>query len=441
MPRHDTSASSKRRAKLLVVSFAGLGIAWLIFRLFEPVFVWSSGWKPLPAVTARLAPPDESDSSQGPGRTSANAFLDADWSALGETVDARLREARTALGAPAISAAVSVGGKRVWAEATGLADVESRTDATLHSSFRLGSTSKAVTSVAVGTLLDDQRLDLDLPVRHYVPDLAPPLATITTRQAMSHTAGVRDYGLCWCFPVWEHLNRRSFPSLRDALRVFETDPLRFPPGQDFAYSSFGFNVAGAVLEGAAAAPFLDYLERAVFEPLEMVDSGGDFAQRSVSQRVSFYETQEGRYKPAQPVDNSIRWPSGGLLSTPSDMVALGGAMLSDRLLTAATREVLLTPQPLADGRENPQGYALGWRVAADKKLFDGRVTTRILSHHGTAVGSTSYFAALPDFDLVISVMMNKGLESVDSLTPHATALAEIFVAEDQRRRALQPPGR
>lgn len=421
-------ASRKRNdLRHILVWTLPIGLAWLGFRLFEPVLVWSSGWQPLPIASLKERP------------TSANEFVDADWTSLQAPAAARLREAYEDLETPALSAAVAIDGKRVWAGVIGLAEVETGTPATLTSSFRLGSTSKAVTSVAIGTLLDARRLDLDLPVQHYIPDLAAPLATITTRQAMSHTAGVRDYGLCLCFPVWEHLNRRPFASTREALRVFERDALRFVPGQEFAYSSFGYNVAGAVLEGASATPFLDYLERAVFEPLQMHQSGGDFAARPVQDRASFYETQEKRYKPASQVDNSIRWPSGGLLSSPSDMVALGAAMTTDRLLRETTRKLLLTPQRLADGRENPQGYALGWRVSDDKKLFEKSLTTSIVSHHGTAVGSTSYFAALPEFGLVISVMMNKGMENVEALTPEATALAELFVAEVQRRRASAPP--
>jgi len=254
---------------------------------------------------------------------------------------------------------------------------------------------------------------------------------------MSHTAGVRNYGLCLCFPIWEQFDQRSFANTREALRVFERDPLLFTPGDGFAYTSYGYNVAGAVLEAAAETPFLDYLERAVFDPLQMNHSGGDVADSSVAERVSFYDTKDGSYKLAFRVDNSVRLPSGGLLSSPSDMVALGSAMISEGLLSAATRERLLTPQRLADGSENPQGYALGWRVSDQKTLFSDSLTTRIITHHGTAVGSTSYFAALPEFELVISVMMNKGQENLDSLAPEATALIELFVAELRRRDAAR----
>lgn len=418
-----TAAPSRRNARRVVVFAAMLGLAWLGFRFIEPMLVWNLGWQPLPQPAVDVAlQPDA-------------AYVAPEWQALAAPTAARLRDARARLHAPAISAAVSIDGQRVWAVAVGLADVESGRPANLTSRFRLGSSSKAVTSVAIGTLLDAGRLDLELPAKHYIPDLAQPLADITTRQAMSHTGGVRNYGVCWCFPIWEHLNRKAFANVRESLRPFENDALLFAPGSDFAYTSLGYNLTGAVIEAITKRPFPDFVQRAVFDPLGMTHSGGDFANATVSDRVSFYETQDGRYKPAFRVDNSNKWPSGGLLSTPSDMLALGHAVLSDKLLSAATRERLLAPQRLADGRDNPQGYALGWRVSDDKKLLNDTIATRIVSHHGTAVGSTSYFAALPEYGLVLSVMMNKGQENLDAMVPEATALMELFVAELHRREA------
>jgi len=419
----NSAAAQPRSLRRVLIVALLLGLAWLCFRLFEPLVVWNFGWQPLPLMNAEDVLRADAE------------FVDAEWSALGEPAARLLRHARANLETPALSAAVSIQGKRVWAGAIGFADVEGQRFVGLDSQFRLGSTSKAVTSVAIGTLMDAGRLDLELPAQHYIADLAPPLATITTRQAMSHTAGVRNYGLCLCFPIWEQYDRRSFANTREALRVFEDDPLLFAPGDGFAYTSYGYNIAGAVLEAAAETPFLDYLERAVFDPLQMNHSGGDFADEAVAGRVSYYDTKDGNYKLAFRVDNSVKLPSGGLLSSPSDMVALGNAMISDGFLSAATRERLLTPQRLADGSENPQGYALGWRVSDQKALFSDSLTTRIITHHGTAVGSTSYFAALPEFGLVISVMMNKGQENLDSLALEATALIELFVAELQLRDA------
>lgn len=410
---------------VVILALVG-GAGWTGYRLFEPMLVWSSGWHAVPPMSA--AP--------------VQSALDPAWQALAPKLNEWLHEAQRGTEAPAISAAISMNGTRVWAAAIGYADAEAGTPVTLDSSFRLGSSSKAVTSVAIGTLLDRGRLDLDRPLRAYLPDLGEPLASITTRQAMSHTGGVRNYSWCACFPIWEHLNRRHYAGpVRETLRVFETDPLLFPPGTDFAYSSFGYNAAGAVLEASSGTPFLDYLRSEVFTPLGMAHSGGDLAGAATPGRVGDYDVQEGRYKRAFAVDNSNKWPSGGLLSTPSDMLRLGDAMLRPSLFSAATRDRLLTPQPLADGRKNPQGYALGWRYSDEKRLFGDRLTTRIFSHHGTAVGSTSYFAAYPEFGLVVSVMMNKGQENVDALAPRANALVELFLADAVAGRLTSPDTR
>ena len=392
-------------AGLLIV----LGI--LVFKLFEPVFVWNLGWRALP---------------EGPYPVSSEAAPGAQD--LGEAADAWLASARAALDAPSLSAAVSVDGVTVWAGAAGYADLDKRLEATPETAFRIGSTSKAVTSVAMGTLIDKRAVDLDAPVSHYLSGLAAPLATVTTRQAMSHTAGVRNYGACLCFPVWEHLNRKHYDgSQAETLRGFASSPLLFEPGTGFAYTSLGYNAAGAVIEAASDAPFADYLEKTLFEPLGMARS---FAETGadIPNQAAFYEVERGRYKQAFRVDNSNKLPSGGLVSTPSDLMALGGQMIAPTLFGAATRDLLMTPQELADGSDNPQGYALGWRYNPEAEYAGGMKTSR-LSHHGTAQGSTSYFAVLPEKRMVVSVMMNNGATGVEALGAEAEKLTLLFASQ------------
>ncbi len=412
-----TAPEAKRTRRRLIAVVLLAAALFCGYRMFDYALTWSSGWKPLPTAAV-----------------TADSFVDPQWSTAGAAASATMIDIQQDLPAPAVSAAISMDGRRIWAHAVGLADIDNGIAVRMDSSFRLGSTSKAINSVALGTLLDGKRIDLDAPVRQYLGDISEPVASITTRQAISHTAGVRDYGLCLCFPVWEQFSRRDFGrTARAGLSVFASDPLLFTPGSDFSYSSHGTNVAGAVIEAVAGVGYLDYLQTAVFDPLDMTNSSGDDAHRSIAQRVQFYDVQEGRYKRAYAVDNSIKWPSGGIISTPSDMLRLGESMLQSRLFSTATRDLLITPQPLADGRANPQGYALGWRYFANKKLFDGQRSTPFYTHHGVAVGSISYFAVYPEFDLVISLMANRSDTSVDALAAHATRLVEIFIADKQQR--------
>lgn len=380
------------------VGLAVVGLGYAGFRAFEPVFVYTSGWAPLPDAPA--------PSVETPGGPAGAVEV--------------LRSGRERLGAPAISAAVWRDGDVAWAGAVGFADPAAGRPITLRSRFRVGSTSKAITAVAVGTLLDRGELALDAPIATWVPAYDGPG---TLGQVMSHRAGIRDYGLCACFPVWEYYNTRAL-DLDAAVARVSGSPLRFPPGTGFAYTSLGYNLVGAAVETAAGEPFGAYVDRAVAAPLGLVDTGLDSIPGAERERVGFYDVDGGRYKPSWPVDNSVRWPSGGFLSTPSDLVRLGAVLLDDRLLSEPTRRALLAVPSLPDD-EDARIYAHGWR-SSPWTLFDGSVSTPSYHHNGTAVGSTSVFVVLPEQGLVISVLTNRTSAGVGELSSVADELVELF---------------
>lgn len=381
-------------------------MALAIFKLFEVVFVYNVGWRPLPDTEPPLT------SAHQPG-----------WEEVAGQADLWLQQTRTELETPVLSAAVSVDGSVVWAGVTGFADLANETAATLNTTFRVGSSSKAVTSIAMGVLIDEGRIDLDAPVSRYLPDVSMPLASISTRQAMSHTGGVREYGICLCFPIWEYYNRKHFDSQRDALRPFETSELLFTPGEDFFYSSYGYNLTGAVIESASASGFSDFLTQQVLTPLSLdnvhVDTG-----IAVPSDATFYELRDNTYKEVFYVDNTNKVPSGGILATPSAMVQLGNQMITPVLFSEQTRDLLIRHQPLASGQPNPQGYALGWRHTL-MKLFNGTVETPVYHHHGVAYGAVSHFSVYPEYGIVVSVIMNRNQATFND---SPSALVEMFIS-------------
>lgn len=399
------AAMTKRAKRWLLAGAALVGIGALAFELFEPFFYYSSGWEQVPEG------PYPSTTSHAPG-----------WDAVAVRASAWLVETRAALDTPALSAAVSVDGERVWTGVAGFADLASSKPATASTVFRIGSSSKAVTSVAMGVLLAERAVDLDAPVSRYLPDLAEPLSSVTTRQAMSHTAGVREYGVCPCFPIWEYYSTKHYDSQREALQPFERSDLLFPPGEGFSYSSYGYNLAGAVIESVTGQAFGEFLRTRVSEPLGMhsthVEDG-----RALPERATFYELRNDVYKEVFDIDLTNRLPSGGIVSTPSDMVRLGHQMIEPTLFDERTRDALIRRQPLADGRDNPQGYALGWRVH-ELDVLGGAKKTLVLHHHGVSYGSVSNFAVYPEYGIVVSVMMNKNQGSFGDAP---VRLADLFI--------------
>ena len=386
-----------KKALWISLSLVALGaIGALSFKLFEPVFTYRIGWNALPQ-----------------GAVLTGEVVDPQWAKQSAVAEEALKTGREKMDAPALSAALSIDGKLVWRGAVGMADVERALKADFDTRFRIGSTSKAVTAAGAGVLIDRGKLRLDQPIASF------PHA-VTLGQVMSHRAGIRNYGLCFCFPIWEHQNRRHFRNIDEQVAVVKKSPLLFKPGTDFAYTSLGYNLTGTAIEQASGQPFGAYMNKAVFKPLGMTRTS-----LSETGAAGFYETEPGRYKPAFAVDNSIRWPSGGIVSTPTDMVALGNVMLDDRLLTGATRKLLLSV-PTEGRTGGGLAYAYGWRHS-DWTLYDGKLKLDSYHHNGTAVGSTSVFVVLPEKRIVLSLMMNKGGENADDISAVADQILEAFI--------------
>ena len=83
--------------------------------------------------------------------------------------------------------------------------------------------------------------------------------------------------------------------IEDGLAIFRDDDLLFEPGTRYSYSSYGWNLVSAVIEGASGESFLDYMQREVFERLGMSHTVPDQNSRITSHRTRFYSrTNDGR---------------------------------------------------------------------------------------------------------------------------------------------------
>lgn len=296
-------------------------------------------------------------------------------------------------GFPGVSVAVGANGEVVWSEGFGYADLEQRVPVWPHSRFRIGSVSKPLTAAAIGLLHEQGRLDLDVPVQQYVPSFPEKKYPITIRQLAGHLAGIRHY------KGEEFLLNRRFDSVLAGLSIFADDPLLHPPGSKFAYSSYGWNLISAAIEGASGEAFLSFMHNHVFGPLGMTETTADWNENIIFRRVRFYERRsDGKLTNAAYVDNSSKWAGGGFLSTPEDLVRFALAHLGDRFLKAETVSLLFTSQKTDSGEET--GYGIGWRITQDEK---GR---RVVSHGGGSVGGTSVLLLYPDTGVAVAMTTN-----------------------------------
>ena len=294
---------------------------------------------------------------------------------------------------PGLQVAVAVGGKLVWSEAFGYADLAREVPVTAETQFRIGSVSKPLTAAAVALLYEQGKLDLDAPVQRYVPSFPDKGYPITTRQLAGHLAGIRHYR------GDEFLRNRHFDTVLEGLAIFQGDLLLSPPGTKFSYSSYGWNLISAVVEGAAGQDFLTYMSRNVLRPLGLTHTAPDRVDSLIPNRTRFYERgADSGFVPAPPVDNSYKWAGGGFLSTAEDLVRFGSALLEPGFLKAATLELLFTSQKTTAGE--PTGYGIGWFVATDGRGH------RWVSHGGGSVGGTTAFSVDRDSRVVVAITSN-----------------------------------
>lgn len=298
-----------------------------------------------------------------------------------------------ATGIPGLSVAIGVDGEIVWSEGFGFADLENRVAVTPLTKFRIGSVSKPVTSIAVGRLVEQGRLDLDAPVQTYVPAFPEKPWPITTRLVAGHLAGIRHYRGA------EFESAKHYATVAEGLTIFASDSLLFEPGTRWSYSSYGWNLVSAVVEGATDVPFLAYMRREVFEPAGLSDMIADQVDSLIMFRTRYYQqAADGAVLNAPWVDNSYKWAGGGFLSTPSELAELAFALWDGELLQRETLDVLWTPQRTRDG--NATEYGIGWYVSQDAA---GR---RMVGHGGGSVGGTTLFWLWPEHEMVVALTAN-----------------------------------
>jgi CubicO group peptidase (beta-lactamase class C family) len=302
---------------------------------------------------------------------------------------------------PGLSVAVGVGNDLVWAAGFGWADLDNKVPVTPDTRFQIGTASIVLTSAAAGLLLEKGVLKLDDEVQRYLPDFPRKGWPVTLRHVMGHLAGIRgDAG------DEEPLSVRC-EETNDGLERFADSSLRFEPGTQYRYSTYGWILVSAVIEAAADEPFFRFMRTQIFEPLGMNGTKVDAGTESVPDRAIFYFPRfaaDPRYGPQPPreADLSCFAGAGAIVSTPSDLVRFGIAISNGKLLRRDTVEMLQASQRLPSGEET--GYGLGWD---NETVTLSGEPTRVVGHDGEIMaGPVSSFVIFPGRGIVVAVASN-----------------------------------
>jgi CubicO group peptidase (beta-lactamase class C family) len=264
---------------------------------------------------------------------------------------------------PGLELAVVHDGEVVFSGGLGVRGVDDATAVGAQTLFHHGSCGKAFTGLLASLVAADGLLDLDAPVRHYVPQLALPdpviAERVTTRDLLAHRSGLGRHDLTWIFNGdW---------SRAECIRRMQHLPLVGDLRAQWSYSNFGFMLAGVVVERVTGHSWEEQVKTRIFEPLGMSRSSPTEATlTSDGNSATPHVVRDGK-----PVVTDVRItpaiaPAGGIVSCADDATRWLLAQLGTSDLAAdvvARCHELQVPIP-AGAMPLPEitlhGYGLGW---------------------------------------------------------------------------------
>src|SRR3989442_5064574 len=243
---------------------------------------------------------------------------------------------------PSASIALIAGDKVVWTNGYGYSNLWARTPATPNTVYLIGSTFKAMSTIALLQQMEQGKFKLDDPVNNYLTDFKiqgeDPQHSVTFRHLLTHTSGLpADFGR---LPVW---GDTVPPSLEDYLR--KSLKVAKPPMTSIVYSNMAYALVAYLVQKFSGVPYKQYVQEHIFTPLEMTSTAFE-PRPDMEERLSIPYTVDqktGSQVGTARLKASV-WPAGivyGTVLNQSNWLITnlnGGVFKDKRLISQATMD-------------------------------------------------------------------------------------------------------
>ena len=282
--------------------------------------------------------------------------------------------------------------------------------------FNIASVGKMFTGVAITQLVEKGKLSFEDTLSKYIDSewLNPDVSNrIQIKHLLTHTSGLGDYFK----DAYSQLNVPVFRNLSDYKSIIVDDNLEFEPGTKFSYSNTGMLLLGVVIENATNLDYFDYLEKNIFMPSGMLNSGGYYKDRPLTDRATGYTKIYG--------NKGIEWDnnhftrimrgtaSGGVYSTAEDLIKFSNAIKSEKLLSKEYNKLLFEGRP----ELNASFHSYAFFLNSSSK-------GKVLSHKGDGRGMNCQFKMYIDSEYTIVVLSNYSAPSANIVANVITQLME-----------------
>ena len=285
------------------------------------------------------------------------------------------------------SVLVARDGKVIFSKGYGLANVELDVPNTPQTKFRLGSLTKQFTAAAIMLLQEKGKLSVQDPICKYVDNCPSAWSEVTIHHVLSHTGGIPNFT---SFPDYQP--KMMMPvTTTDMIARFKDKPLDFKPGEKWTYSNSGYFLLGHIIEKAAGESYESFLQKNIFEPLKLTNTGYDHHGTILKNRATGYSLNKGKMVNSVYLDMTQPYSAGSLYSTVEDLFLWNEALYSGKLLSAKSIEAMITPV------KNDYAYGLGVQTKSGRK---------VINHGGGINGFSTFLARYPDEKVTLIVLRN-----------------------------------
>jgi CubicO group peptidase (beta-lactamase class C family) len=285
------------------------------------------------------------------------------------------------------SALVAKDGKVIFSKGYGMANDEWDIPNTPQTKFRLGSITKQFTAASILLLQERGKLSVQDPICKFFDNCPDAWKEITIHHLLTHTSGIPNFT---SFP--DYMKTMMIPVTMESLvGRFKDKPLDFKPGEKMSYSNSGYVALGYIIEKVAGESYESFLQKNIFGPLKMSDTGYDRPTTILKNRATGYSSRNGKRINSEYLDMTIPHAAGALYSTVEDLFTWNEALFSDKLLSAKSREAMMTV--------DKNNYAYGLAIAQQHNR-------KIVSHGGGINGFSTVLSRFPEEKVTIVVLRN-----------------------------------
>jgi len=317
---------------------------------------------------------------------------------------------------PGLAVGVVRGGRLIFSNGYGLADLEHRVPITPATVFDVASVSKQFAGLALAILAEEGKVGLDDNVRRYIPELPDVAPPITIRHLLHHTSGLRDWPGTLAVAGWRFDDVIAFDQI--LTMAYHQRTRNFVPGAEYTYSNTGYNLLAEVVARVSKQSFRRWTDSVFFQPLGMRRSvfRDDHTLVIPDRAFGYTRRPDGSWQHV--TNNLTALGSSSLMSTVDDLARWLINFDSARVGGANAMSRWRTRGVLNDGSTIP--YAFG----ISHGLYRGQPT---LAHSGSWAAFVTYLVHFPQLRAGIVVLANSPRVNAGRA---AMQLADLFLGAD-----------